>query len=220
MARTEISRAVTRHDMTFRRGTRYIPDALKQATQIELSRVPLTAKPADIRRLVSRAQAPGVEDVAIEYRQLQPTGRAYLKLNHTSFLLPCLKALESVSISGIHPVAEPCDRKVPPTRLSGLSSELASHGKHVVVWGIPRGVGGGHTALEKLLGSLHFHRPTLPEQYIDKLPLRHSSSIVDRFLVRLSSVAEAHRLVQQVHMTHYLPSVYGTEYPLHGRVIY
>ncbi|KAF7295044.1 hypothetical protein MIND_01042600 [Mycena indigotica] len=200
------------------RTTRYIPDHLSRATQIQLSRIPITAKPTDIRRLVARAQAPGVEDVAIEYRQLEPTGRAFLKLTHTSLLMPCLTALESVSIAGVHPLAEPSDRKASRSTFSGLSSELGSDGKHAVVEGIPSGAGGGHTVLEQLLASMHFRRPHTNERYVEKLASR--TQAIHRFLVRLASPAEAQRLVRLVHMTHYLPSLYGTKYPLRARVIY
>jgi hypothetical protein len=41
-----------------------------------------------------------------------------------------------------------------------------------------------------------------------------------RFLVRLASVSEAHRLVRELHMTYYQPEIHKTNYPLRARVIY
>ncbi|KAJ7219147.1 hypothetical protein GGX14DRAFT_590278, partial [Mycena pura] len=189
---------------------------------IELSNVPPTATPADLRRLISRAQVHGVEDAAIDYYRLEPTGRAYLKLTHPDFLLPSLDALEKVSISGVHPVAEPSSRPSMSTQAdgNGLSSELGSDGKHVVVSGLPKAV--GPEVVDELLEGFSFPPG---EPYIFKLPRcavcpPPHFTFVSRFLVRLSSVSEAHRLVRQLHMTNFKPAVHETRYPLRARVIY
>lgn len=78
--------------------------------------------------------------VAIGNTFLEPNGTAFLKLAHSDYMAPAaLEALEKVTISGLHPVAEPSKRWPAPALYhgSGLSSDLASDGKNVVVWGFP-----------------------------------------------------------------------------------
>ncbi|KAJ7109244.1 hypothetical protein C8R44DRAFT_802008 [Mycena epipterygia] len=202
-----------------RRGTRYIPESLKRATQIQLSNVPKTATPADLRRLIIRGQVQGVEHAAIEYKRLDPTGRAYLQLIHPDFLLPNLDALERVSLSGVHLLAEPSNRAPTPMpeqmNGNGLSSELKSDGKNVVLWGIPKAVGA--ELVDELLEGFSFPPG---EPYIFKMPAPDSFTFVGRFLVRLVSAPEAHRLVRQFHMTHWNPPVHGNKYTIRARVIY
>ncbi|KAJ7905356.1 hypothetical protein B0H14DRAFT_2327192, partial [Mycena olivaceomarginata] len=188
---------------------------------VQLSNVPPTATPADLRRLIYRSQVQGVEDVSIEYRHLSPTGRAYVKLTHSDFLQPSLDALESVTISGVHTIAEPSDRPPLAAQLegNGLSSELDSNGRYVAVWGLPKAV--GPETLDAILGG----RFTFPpgEAYIFKMPhpdTNNNFTMAARFLVRLASVSEAHRLVRELHMTYYQPEIHKTNYPLRARVIY
>ncbi|KAF7304610.1 hypothetical protein MKEN_01174900 [Mycena kentingensis (nom. inval.)] len=187
-----------------------------QATQIKLSNLPLTAKPDDIRRLVARSQAPGVDKIAIEYRDLEPTGCAVLNLTNTNHLSTCLNALESVSISGVHPKAEPERRTLLPTLVNGLSSELQSNDRHVVVSGLPKGL--GPAEMDQMLRRWHF-RPRNGETSAVVLAARDKGR-TDRYLVHLDSVSEAHRLVRLLHMAYYDPAVYGQQYPLRARVIY
>ncbi|KAJ7470626.1 hypothetical protein FB451DRAFT_345769 [Mycena latifolia] len=213
---------------------RVIPESLKRATQIELSNLPRTATPADLRRLILRGQVQGVEHASIEYHRLEPTGRAYLQLTQPEFLLPNLDALEKVSISGVHPVAEPSDRPAMSDQINGngLGSELDSNGTCVVIWGLPKSI--RPEALDKLFQGFSFPQG---EPYIFKMPrlaalafLRPSSktstpspqlfTFTSRFLVRLDSVSEAHRLVRQLHMTSWNPVQHGTKYPMRARVIY
>ncbi|KAJ6547425.1 hypothetical protein B0H19DRAFT_1165565 [Mycena capillaripes] len=206
---------------TLQRVPRSIPQGLQRATHIQLSNVPPTATPADLRRLIARGQVQGVEDVAIDYFRLAPTGRAYLKLAHPDFLLPNLDALERVTISGLHPVAEPSNRE-PKSAMSarlegnGLSSELDSNGKNVVLWGIPKAL--GPEMVDPLLAG--FSVPP-GEPYIFKMPATTQGfTMTGRFLVRLASVSEAHRLVRKLHMTHFNPDKNGTKYTLRARIIY
>ncbi|KAJ7273579.1 hypothetical protein B0H12DRAFT_1090075 [Mycena haematopus] len=208
---------------SLRRKARHIPAYLRGATQIVLSNIPPTATPADLRRLVHRAQVQGVEDVAIDYDNLTPTGRAYLQLTHPDFLLPSLDILEKFTISGVHPIAEPSDRLPMSAQLegNGLSSELDSNGRYAVVWGLPKAVSPPQLDRQLLAGRYNF---PLGEPYIFKMPPRsntpRSFTRFGRFLVRLASVSEAHRLVREVHMTYYWPEELKTEYLLRARVIY
>ncbi|KAK7014977.1 hypothetical protein R3P38DRAFT_2998748 [Favolaschia claudopus] len=211
---------------SLRRQLRRIPDALQRATQIELSNVPRTATPADIRRLVFRAQVQGVDDVSIDYYHLNPTGRAYLKLTHSDFLLPALDALEKITISGVHPTAEPSDRPSYATEYAwtegnGLSSEIKSYGKAVAVWGYPKSF--TPEALDRSLAG----RFTFPqnEAYIFKLPGRETDAskpftLYSRFFVRLDSVSEAHRFVRELHLTYHAPLQHQAKYSLHAHVIH
>ncbi|KAJ7740739.1 hypothetical protein DFH07DRAFT_838966 [Mycena maculata] len=206
----------------FRRGTRYIPEPLRRATQIKLSNVPTTAIPADLRRLINRAQVQGVEHAAIDYHRFEPSGHAYLQLKHSDFLLPNLAALEKVSLSGVHLVAEPSNREPMSEQFdgNGLSSELDSNGKNVVVWGLPKAI--GPEVLDRLIQGFNFPPG---EPYIFKLPTlpftgRETFTLACRFMVRLTSESEAHRLVRELHMTPYWPDLHGTKYPIRARVIY
>ncbi|KAJ7685056.1 hypothetical protein DFH06DRAFT_1074108 [Mycena polygramma] len=202
---------------SFRRGARVVPPALKNATQIRLSNVPPTATPADLRRLITRAQVSGVEDVSISYFRLKPTGRALLKLTHSDFLLPSLDALQRVSISGLHPVAEPIDYWPTSDGMEGhkLSSELKCNGKNAVIWGLPKWA--GPDKLDKLIQGFSF-APS--KAHILKLAPPEAFTVSSRFMVRLSSVSEAHRLVRKLHMTHFDHETKGTQFPLRARVIY
>ncbi|KAF7338407.1 hypothetical protein MVEN_02066500 [Mycena venus] len=207
-----------------RRGARRIPESLKRATQIELSNLPPTTTPADLRRLIVRAQVQGVEDAAIDYHHLNPTGRAYLKLTHPDFLVPGLDALEKVTISGIHPIAQPSQRPPAAAQLdgNGLSSELDSNGRYVAVWGLPKAV--APNVLDDIIRDRFSFPPGEP--YIFKMPELNTAdnprvfTLASRFLVRLASVSEAHRLVRELHMTYYWPERHQTKYPLRARVIY
>ncbi|KAJ6455713.1 hypothetical protein C8R45DRAFT_1111240 [Mycena sanguinolenta] len=208
---------------SIRRKARDIPQYLRGATQIELSNVPVTATPADLRRLVSRAQVQGVKDVAIDYQNLTPTGRAYLQLTHTDFLSPCLDVLGKFTISGVHPIAAPSNRPPISAQLegNGLSSELDSNGRYVTLWGLPRTLNEYELDSQVLAGRFSFPPG---EPYIFKMPppfkTTRSFTIFGRFLVRLASVSEAHRLVRELHMTYYWPEEHKTKYPIHARVIY
>jgi len=188
-----------------------------RTTQIQLSNVPKTATPADLRRLVTRAQVNGVEDVAIEYHSLEPNGRAYLKLTHPDYLLPNLDALEKVTISGVHLVAEPSDRAPMSDRFNGngLSSELDSNGKNVVISGLPKSM--NLEGVDRLLKGFSFPPG---EPYIFKIPSTEAFIMTRRFLVRLVSVPEAHRLVCQLHLRWFRPELYQLQYPIRARVIY
>ncbi|KAJ7046644.1 hypothetical protein C8F04DRAFT_1061239 [Mycena alexandri] len=201
------------------RRARRISPSLQNATLIKLTNISPTATPADIRRLVLRSQIPGVEDVAIDNTFLEPNGSAFLTLAHPDYLVPrSLDALEMVTISGLHPIAEPSNRK--PARAlfqgSGLSSELKSDGKNVVVWGFPHIL--DPAALDQqALGGFSFPPG---EDYIFKMPTTPKYSSCSRFMVRLASVPEAHRLVRQLHMTHWRPDYHGNKYLIRARVIY
>ncbi|KAJ7694232.1 hypothetical protein B0H17DRAFT_476579 [Mycena rosella] len=197
------------------RGTRYIPEALKRTKIIQLSNLPTTVIPADLRRLVIRGQVQGVEDASIEYHRLQPTGRAYLRLTHEDFF-PNLDALEMVSVSGVHPIAEASAETPSPDESGGhgLSSELGCDGKDVVIWGLPRQL--REEAVDRhLLGGFSM----FPGEFLFKLP-PVGFSLYSRFRVRLVSVSEAHRLVRKVHMTNYNPEVLGPKYQLRAQVVY
>jgi len=191
--------------------------ALKRVAQIQLSNVPPTATPADLRRLITRAQVPGVEQVAIEYFHLEPTGSAYLQLTHPDFLQSNLDALEKVTISGLHPIAEPSYRRTMDLQLQGhgLSSELDCNGKSVAIWVFPKKMQPARLA-DFLVG---FNFPP-GEPYIFQIPMSVPYTTVSRFLVRLASVSEAHRLVRELHMTQFKPEEHGTRYSLRARVIY
>ncbi|KAJ6546545.1 hypothetical protein DFH09DRAFT_646643 [Mycena vulgaris] len=193
-------------------GTRNIPDSLRRATQLQLSNVPNTATPADLRRLIIRAQVQGVKQVAIEYHRLEPTGRAFVQLTNSDLLRPSLEALEKVTIAGVHLYAEPIERPAMSDQANGngLSSELDSNGKHVVVWGFPKAA--APPVLDQLLEEFTFPPG---EPYIFKINDPQHFTVTSRFLVRCGSVADAHRLVRTLHMT-----LHGPKFPIRARVIY
>jgi len=97
---------------------------------------------------------------------------------------------------------------------SGPDAGLKERGTSVCIWGLP----GKLTApgLRKYLVGFDLRMDV--EYPIAKL--HTDDSLTSRFLVRLTSVAEAHRLVRFYHMKHFSPASWGDRYKIHARVIY
>jgi len=206
------------------------------ARHIELTNVPRSATPADIRKAVVRAKLKGVADVAIDYSHFAPSEKALLTLTRPNLLQENLLALQNASIAGIPIKATPTRLSDPsPPRQRGVKGrrEAADRGilgngphaglsngdRNVTIWGFP-----GKLEPESLFPLFeHFNLSTnkAGQPDIVKIPLPDGAfTMVSRFLLRLASASEAHRLVRQLHLTHWEPEFNGMRYPLRAQIIY
>ncbi|KAI0288184.1 hypothetical protein BC826DRAFT_1107889 [Russula brevipes] len=70
---------------------------------VRLAGLPRTTTPADITRLLAKHKVYNVTKVALEYRQFEPTGSAFLTLSQPSVLPKALTALKQLRFFG-HPL--------------------------------------------------------------------------------------------------------------------
>lgn len=117
---------------------------------------------------------------------------------------------------------------------------MSGRGKGVVLYGLPGKLtpGGLHTYLRnfKLASAeagqheiVKLDTPCVSKLYLAS-PLLTGCPVLfcrnirltlkSRFYVRLNSVAEAHRLVRELHMTFFERNIYENKYPLRAQVVY
>lgn len=209
---------------------------LQHAKHIELSNVPLTAMPSDIRRAIARVGLQGVSDVAIDYHRFSPIGRALISLTDPALLRNDLRLLEKFTIAGTPVYATPrfIEERHHRTRGEKGRAEAAERGigsgdgphagllqnleKTTVVWGFPGKM--SPKMVDSILKDFRVVRTKQDLPRIVKVPLPDDAfSMVSRFVITLDSVSEAYRLVRQFHMTHYDHDIFGTKYTLRAQVI-
>ncbi|KAF8894678.1 hypothetical protein BD779DRAFT_1502349 [Infundibulicybe gibba] len=212
-------------------------EALQHGKHIELSNVPRSATPADIRRAIARAKLQGVSDVAIDYHHFMPTGRALLTLTKAGYLRDNLRALENLSIAGLPVSADPklITQETPVRRRGakgraeavergvvigvGPNGGIANDEKHVTIWGLPGKL--GPESVNELVRDFKLASADLRKPDIIKVPAPEGQfTMVSRFLVTMESVSEAHRLVRHLHLQYYKPDLYGEKFPLRARIVY
>ncbi|KXN82584.1 hypothetical protein AN958_02435, partial [Leucoagaricus sp. SymC.cos] len=208
--------------------------ALKQIRQIILKNVPRTATSTDIRRVINKAGVRGVSDIAIDYEYFKPAERAILTLVSADYLKPNLRALANLSISGIPVQAQPHVAEAQSrSRMRGhagrveaaLRGTLLGNGSHagianneltVTLGGLP-----AQTSTEYLAGVLKDFKVAKTMKghpQIVKLPLPPDAfSLTSKFLVTLTSITEAHRLVRKLHAS-YL-KLYGEDILITAKII-
>ncbi|KAG2054785.1 hypothetical protein BDR06DRAFT_1007622 [Suillus hirtellus] len=199
-------------------------------THIQLRELPRSALLTDLRRLCIRNQLLGVTDVAIDYHRFLPTGRAYLTLAHTKHLQKNLQALEKASVGSLTIKATSAppprsghglDRKGTQRKVfsgNGPHGGISSRMKHVVIWGLP-----GKISEEAVENYLRDFRLDNVDGKIGAVKVElpaNTFSLYSRYLVRPTSMPEAHRLVRKLHMTYYQPEHWGRRYQLRARVVY
>ncbi|KAG1875080.1 hypothetical protein C8R48DRAFT_691336 [Suillus tomentosus] len=210
---------------------RMIPRFVDESrTHIQLRELPRSALLTDLRRLCIRNQLLGVTDVAIDYHRFLPTGRAYLTLAHTKHLQKNLQALEKASVGSltIKATSAPAPRSGHGLDRTGTQRKVFSgngpHGgmssrmKHVVIWGLP-----GKISEEAVENYLRDFRLDNVDGKIGAVKVElpaNTFSLYSRYLVRPTSMPEAHRLVRKLHMTYYQPEHWGRRYQLRARVVY
>ena len=123
---------------------------------------------------------------------------------------------------------------------NGPRAGLGVSGRNVVLWGLPGkltqeglrsmmvawelAASSGTAGLEilkivKCVDPFIFKRaPYQAQKSVNRPPTKFS--LYSRFIVRTQSAAEAHRIVRQLHMTHFHPNVYQDRYLMKARVIY
>ncbi|KZT67767.1 hypothetical protein DAEQUDRAFT_812632 [Daedalea quercina L-15889] len=207
------------------------------STHILLGNVPRTAIPADIKRLCFKHKVDSVSHIALDYYRFTPTGRAWLTLNSSTHMRYTLKSLKGSVISGKLLDADAAhDPKNPVNRTRGVKGRLeaaerglvtgsgpdgasTSHGRGVVIQGLP-----GKLTPEGLRSYLKDFKLAATEggrKEIVKLDTPNLRlTIKSRFFVRLASVAEAHRLVRELHMTYFESKFYDNKYSLRAAVVY
>ncbi|KAF9452276.1 hypothetical protein P691DRAFT_772449 [Macrolepiota fuliginosa MF-IS2] len=199
-------------------------EVLENTRQIVLTNVPRTAAPADIRREINKAGVRGVSEIAIDYEYFKPAERAILTLVSGDYLKPNLGKLKNLAISGI-PVSSDyyvADIQKRP-RMRGhegraeaaMRGALTGHGPNagvvnneltVTLAGLPART--TMNDVEIILEDFKVAQSKKGLPQIVKLPLPPDAfSMTSRFLVTMASVAEAHRVVRELHSS-YL-KVYG-----------
>ncbi|KZT59771.1 hypothetical protein CALCODRAFT_481274 [Calocera cornea HHB12733] len=117
---------------------------------------------------------------------------------------------------------------------TGLDAGTASRGRDVVLYGIPNKIE-AEDVLAALKGFELNRKRNKNEtaagdetdgmdeeeraQAVYKLS-QFGRSLTSRYLIRLDSASEAHRLVRQLHMTHWDPTLWGKQYMCRARVVY
>lgn len=199
--------------------------------------LPRTALPADVRRLCAKQRFDHVSKVALDYYRFSPTGRAWVTISDANHTEAAVKVLKNCNIGGAmikahaaEPVSErPSRTRGPKGRMeaaergiipgTGPDTGIPHQGRCVVMYGLP-----GQLTVETLrafLKSFKLAGMENGQKEVIKVELDpDNKNPTSRFFVRLASVAEAHRLVRRLHMTHYQPDHYGTRCPIHAHVIY
>jgi len=182
----------------------------------------------------------GVKEVAVNYERFSPTGSAYLTLVTSEVLNYNLKKLQHTTISSLPITAA---SSYPPGHVlrrargergrmnaagrgvvlgNGPRAGLLSGGKNVALWGLP-----GKLANEALKGYLQNFKLAGTEggkREFTRIDLQSSItpsfSRVSKHVVRMSTEAEAHRLVRVLHMTYFEPEIHKQKYLVRARVIY
>ncbi|KAG2158340.1 uncharacterized protein EDB93DRAFT_661068 [Suillus bovinus] len=199
-------------------------------THIQLRELPRSAVLTDLRRLCIRNKLLGVTDIAIDYHRFLPTGRAYLALAHTKHLQKNLQALDKASVGSlpIKAVSAPPPRSghgLDKTRTerkvfsgNGPHGGISSRLKHVVIWGFPGKI--SEEAVENYLRDFRLDNIDNKTGAVKVELTANTFSLYSRYLVRPTSIAEAHRLVRKLHMTYYEPEHWAKRYQLRARVVY
>ncbi|EPT06196.1 hypothetical protein FOMPIDRAFT_1034132 [Fomitopsis schrenkii] len=199
--------------------------------------VPRSAIPADIKRVCAKYKVEHVSDVSLDYYRFQPTGRAWLTLSSPNYMQHALKAMQGTVLSGKAlrgvPVNDPSEAI---TRTRGVKGRLEAaerglftgngpngmstgQGKGVVIYGLPGKLTPG--GLRTYLRNFKLASAEAGQQEIVKLETPNKRlTLKSRYYVRLSSVAEAHRLVRELHMTFFERNIYENKYPIRAQVVY
>ncbi|KAJ3562890.1 hypothetical protein NP233_g9297 [Leucocoprinus birnbaumii] len=212
-------------------------DALKGVSQIVLQNVPRTATPKDIRREINKAGVKGVYDIAKDYEYFKPTERAILTLVSPDYLRSSLKALNDLLISGISIKASPHISDTEPStkrpRMRGHEGRMAAAARGALTGSGPRaGIANNDTTvvlgglpartsplrLAEMLKKFGIAKSAKGEPQVVKLPLPPNTfSMTSKFLITLTSVSEAHRLVRKLHASYF--QIYGEEVPIIAKLI-
>jgi len=206
-------------------------------TVLLLRNIPRTALNSDIRRMLNQHEIENVKAVHKTYIRFLPEGKAHVAFETPEQADIAVKRLRNATMSGspVQPIlTQVVD--VPATRSRGAKGReeaaargcitgtgpdagVTDRGKGVVLWGLP----GRMTAdeLKELLsfkGFFLMDGETAKGNVVLIEPDGRTQSLTSRHYVRLESIAEAHRLVRQLHMTDFKRRG-GKTYRIHARVV-
>jgi len=182
--------------------------------RIQLQGVPKSALPTDIWRLCARANIENVETVDIDYNRFEPTGNAWLTLTNSRFIPSTVKKFHEgiyigaarisanahngssllVRMRGFKGRAQAAERGV--LSGNGPSAGLSAGSMNVTLSGFPNWVSVAY--VKQFLKSYRLAGTTDGQKEVVKLDAVTKESSA-RFLIRLVSSSEAHRLVRKVH---------------------
>lgn len=184
---------------------------------IALVGLPHLTSSADIRRAIV-GKLHGVADVELDYYRFRPSGKALITLTRHEFLRDNLRALEKLTLCGIPVKAQAIDFQeggLPRSRGSKGRAEASARGaiqgngprgnfpnteRNVVIWGLPGKL--STQELEDKLRGFTLARTQKGHATIVKLePPEDRFTMFSRFVITMTSVSEARRLVRQLHMT-------------------
>ncbi|CAE6515384.1 unnamed protein product [Rhizoctonia solani] len=205
----------------------------RERTWVKLSGLPRTISPTDIAKHVRALTSSNPQQVHLDYRNFIPSGRAWVGFTNPEKTEQALEVLRDSVIAGYTIRAQKTDEQnlvdagLPPrtrgprgraeAQERGLASgngpdaKLINRQKNVYMWGLPGRILGPE--LVKLLDPYELRVTAEEPRPIQKLERKAPTS---RFVVRLTTIAGAHRLVRDFHMT----EKFGAGYLVHARVVY
>ncbi|KAI0690573.1 hypothetical protein BC835DRAFT_171861 [Cytidiella melzeri] len=210
---------------------------LSYTRHIQLHNVPKSALPADIWRLCSRAKLENVETVDIDYQYLRPTGRAWLTLTDPSYTERTMRKFHDgiyIGASRLQPSKDARQSAEFLTRArgergrmqaagrgalgSGPSARVSGNEKNVALSGFPE-----YTQVEWVKDFLKsFKLSNTVGKEVLKMPMltKESFNSCTRFLIRLASSSEAHRLVRKLHETDHEEASKDRKWRIKAHIIY
>jgi len=208
------------------------PFASPLSSHIQVTGLPKTALPQDVRRLLQTKNLENISEVFMDYHRFRPTGTAYLSLSSLNSMPRNLRILKKATMTSLplHATAVPNPFPVGRTRGSvgreeaankglvsgnGPNGGTSGHGKIVIMWGLPGKL--PSDGLRNYLRAFRLSNARGHENIVKIEPERFS--LTSRHLVRCSNPSEAYRLVRRFHMTYFSEHVYGDRYLLGARVV-
>ncbi|KAI0362182.1 hypothetical protein OH77DRAFT_1388337 [Trametes cingulata] len=202
---------------------------------VELSGLPRTALPHDLRRLCGKSKVENVTNAAIDYKRFRPSGNGLLSFPNAEQAAAAQKALDNAVVGGkrvrAHRVSsipqiprargtkgilEAAERGV--VTGNGPSGGITGSGRNVVLYGLPGKM--LPWQLAERLRDFKLAGTEYGREVIVKLDASGRLTSSSRFLVRLSTVSEAYRLVRRLHMQPWRPDLFGDRYSTRAFVVW
>ncbi|KAF8522301.1 hypothetical protein BU17DRAFT_44846 [Hysterangium stoloniferum] len=205
-------------------------------TVLLLRNIPRTALNSDIRRMLDRHEIENVKAVHKTYVRFLPEGKAHVAFETPEQADMAAKRLRNATMSGspVQPMLTHV-ADVPATRSRGAKGReeaaargcitgtgpdagVTDRGRGVVLWGLPGRMTVDELKELLLRGFSLMDGEAAKGNVVLIEPDGRTQSSTSRHYVRLDSIAEAHRLVRQLHMTDFKRRG-GRTYRIHARVV-
>ncbi|KAF9533454.1 hypothetical protein CPB83DRAFT_902843 [Crepidotus variabilis] len=174
--------------------------AQETSKHILLRNLPRTSTPGDVRRALLRDGVQGVEKIEINYSHFRPTGKALLTMTTSKNSLSALTYFDrhGIRLAGVPVHAEAVYNTTSALVMgSGLEGDgpTAGHesGKTVTLSGLS-----GKKRLKDIWDMLEGF--DVKQVLFSRLP-PNKFSLFSRWIVKVNSESEAHRIVRKFHMT-------------------